>query len=140
MLDDCQSLPRFRLRSIFVLTAVVAAGLTAYRFWPIDGFSVGTRARTIFADGYSDAGWRAVGLGTTRRDVYARLGQPKVVTHFADSRTLEEWTVTGGIRPPGIYRRRALGFKGDAVVFKKAGIARQRPSLNVVYPASRPFE
>ena len=139
--DPRQSLPRFRLRSIFVLTAIVALALTAYRSWPIDGLAgIRVRERTIYAEGYSDDDWRAIGLGAKRRDVYARLGQPTFVMHIAGGRTLEEWSIAGGISPPGLHRRRALGFQGDAVVFKKSEIARQCPMLNVVYPASTPFE
>ena len=121
-----------------MLTAVVAAALTAYRRWPIDGVAgVGAREMTIYADGYSDTGWRSIRLGAKRRDVYTQLGPPASVMHIAGGRTLEEWT--HAFRSPGRYRRRALGFQGDTVVFKKAEITRPRPLLNIVYPAGNPI-
>jgi hypothetical protein len=113
--------------------------LTAFRSWPIDGLA-GIRARefTIYAEGYSDDDWRTIGLGAKRRDVYARLGQPKFVERIAGGRRLEEWSMSGVT--PGQYRRRALGFQGDTVVLKKSEITGQRPIFNIVYPASTPFE
>jgi hypothetical protein len=133
-----QSLPRFRLTSIFLLTVVVALALTAYRLWPIDGIGTGRRPYTFFSKGYSDAGWKAIGIGAKRSEVYDRLGPPTYVVHIAGGRTLEEWSEA--IMRPSHYRRRALGFRGDTVVFKNDGITRTRPRLNIVYPASTPFE
>jgi hypothetical protein len=118
--------------------ALVAVALTAYRLWPIDGIAgISARELTIYADGYSDAGWRSVGLGAKRRNVYAQLGPPASVVHIAGGHTLEEWTQA--VMSPGRYRRRALGFHGDTVVFKKAEIARPRPRFNIVYPAGNPI-
>jgi hypothetical protein len=55
---------RFRLHSLLQFTALVAVGLTLYRWWPLDGVmgSVGLLAfgdDTIWAKGYTDSGFRA---------------------------------------------------------------------------------
>lgn len=131
-----QSTLRFRLRSIFALTAIMALVLTAYTLWPIDGSSAVTGPYTVFADGYSDAGWRAVGIGGKRLDVYARLGLPINVARFTGGYSLEEWSCS--VISPGQYRRRAIGFKGDTVVFKKAEVTRQRPFINLVSAPRNP--
>jgi hypothetical protein len=139
-MDDSRQAPlRFGLRSIFVLIAVVALLLTAFRLWPVDGVIVGLDAYTVFADGYSNSGWKSIRLGASRRDVYTRLGLPAHVISFADERTVEEWS--DGVVVPGRYRRRALGFKDDKVVFIKAEIGDTRSlTMNAKYPARAVFE
>jgi hypothetical protein len=112
--------------------------LTAYRLWPADGVIAATQL-TVFANGYSNFGWKSIRPGASRREVYARLGPPIHVIDFADGRTLEEWSK--GISVPGRYRRRAMGFKGDKVVFMKAEIAdSRRLVMNVRHPSSAVFE
>jgi hypothetical protein len=117
--------------------AVVVVALTAYRLWPIDGIPSVSGAHTVFAKGYSDAGWKSVRLGATRSEAYARLGTPTSIMQIEGDRTVEEWSM--GVMSPSQYRRRALGFEGGIVVFKKAEVTRTRPGLNIVYPAGPPW-
>lgn len=141
MMNGNPLLPRFRLRTLFIVAAiaavVLAAGRSAYRNWPIDGFD-SRKDFTIFSPGYSDEGWRALELGTSRREVYLQLGPPLHVDYYADGRTLEEWSTE--VISPGSFRRRAIGFKSNAVVFKKDGFSGALKHLNLIRPASAPFE
>jgi hypothetical protein len=109
---------RFRLRSLFVLIAILALLLTAYRWRPIDGvIDFGNSGHTVWAEGYSDTGFRAVRLGMKRDQVYALIGQP-FEHSWIDPRghTVEQWTAPGD--DANTFRRRDVIFSGDTVVEK----------------------
>jgi hypothetical protein len=72
---------------------------------------------TVWADRYTDDGFRAVGLGMTRGDVYSLLGPPLYCWDNGGGEIVEWWS-----RSPADthYRRRAIVFQGD-IVSKKIG-------------------
>ena len=109
---------RFRLRSLFLFTAVVALLVClAFPLRPIDGF-IGSlfllfEDGTVWADGYSDAGFKAVRVGMSRSEVYKLLGKP--ITSYDDrGRRCEYWSAGQTIYSS--YRQREVVFKGDTVV------------------------
>ena len=111
---------RFRINSVLLFIAVVAMGLCAYRLWPIDGlignlFAIFNDEDTVWADGYTNEGWRSVAVGMKRDEVYALLGPPLDTQPTGVAGTLECWT-----RSPADtdYRRRDLEFSGDRIVHK----------------------
>lgn len=120
--------PRFRLQSLFIVTAGTAIALTACRLWPLDGW-LGIfcgNGDTVWATGYSDNRWRSIHAGMTREEVYAVLGPPLEIRlsptlfDFDTPRqnpgeVVECWTRTPN---NGSYSIRQLVFKGDDVVDK----------------------
>jgi hypothetical protein len=109
---------RFRLRSLFILIAILALLLTAYRWWPIDGvIDFGNSDHTVWAAGYSDAGFRAVRVGMKRDQVYSLLGRP-FEHSWVNPRghTVEQWTAPSD--SSSVFRRRDVIFSGDTVIEK----------------------
>jgi hypothetical protein len=131
---------RFGLKTVFVTTTLVALGLAAYSLRPIDGFGA-VDDFTYYAPGYSNSAWREICIGAKRQNVYARLGLPQCVIDRGGGDILEEWSST--FMHNTRYRRRALGFKGDTVVFKKNEIttvrAHFRMYLNTATPPGAPI-
>jgi hypothetical protein len=83
---------------MLLFTAVVAAGLTLYRWWPLDGVAgiLGPLLfgdDTVWATGYTDAGFRAVRVGMSRTEIYAILGPPFYATPNGTGQVAEDWTV-----------------------------------------------
>jgi hypothetical protein len=119
---------RFRLRSLFLVTALVAVGLTAgvalYRWQPLDGYGGTVMAavwgnNTVWAPGYTDAGFRAVRIGMKRSEVYALLGKPLGTYPTSGGGVTEYWTQMGPDTDCSVYHRHVT-FQGDVVVTKLA--------------------
>ena len=114
---------RFRLPALFLMTAVFAIAFTAYRNWPIDGvggrmLSIVIGEDTVWANGYTDDGWRTVHTGMSVAEVHALLGPPLYVWNNDGTETVHWWT-----RSPSDsdYRQRAVIFRGDKAVEKISG-------------------
>ena len=114
---------RFRLGSLFLITAVVSAGLMLYRWWPVDGLwgvvAVVWGDNTVWAPGYTDAGFRAVKIGMKRSEVYALLGRPLASESEPTGEGVDSWTEMGADTDCSVHIRRVL-FRGDLVVSKFA--------------------
>ena len=124
---------RFRLRSLFWITTVVALALVIYRAWSMDGvigtllglsLEIARADDTVWATGYSGEGFRAIRKGMSRNDVYRRLGPPLDLSRYPSSgiqspsaagETVECWTAT---EHNSSYWVREIVFKGDTVVRK----------------------
>lgn len=115
---------QFRLRRLFLFTSVVAVGLMIYRWWPMDGLW-GVIApvwgdSTVWAQGYTDAGFRAVQTGMKRSEVYALLGQPLSTYSDPSGEVTEEWTQQRADSFDCSLYIRQVSFQGDLVVGKFA--------------------
>jgi hypothetical protein len=82
---------------MLLFTAVVATGLMLYRWWPVDGVAgiLGPLVfgdDTVWATGYTDAGFRAVRIGMSRTEIYALLGPPLHVMPTKTGQVAEGWT------------------------------------------------
>jgi outer membrane protein assembly factor BamE (lipoprotein component of BamABCDE complex) len=126
---------RFRLRSLFVLTAFVAVAAYAFSSWcrSIDGpsgvfFTIGFGDATVWAKGYSDDAFRSIKIGMTRGEVHALLGPPLEIRQSYNQfdfdtirqqpgEIVECWTTTPN---DSSYRIRQVVFLGDRVVDKQA--------------------
>jgi hypothetical protein len=99
----------------------VAALITAYRWWPLDGVSGAYYFRThpdqtVWASGYTDVGFRAVRAGMTRKEVYALIGQP---LETRDDVCGKVYTTQSWIRNPddaAYWRYRMVTFVGDTAI------------------------
>jgi hypothetical protein len=122
---------QFRLRGLLLFVAGIAILLTAYRWWPLDGwigivFGSGSHHDTVWAEEYSDDGWSAVRVGMKRNDVYAILGRPLEIRNsrgMFDFDTIRQnpgeivecWTQSPN---DSSYFLRHVVFSGDIVVDK----------------------
>jgi hypothetical protein len=115
---------RFRLRSLFLITALVAVGLMLHRWWPVDGFggiiAVVWGDNTVWAPGYTDAGFREVRIGMKRSEVHALLGEPLESHPQTGGEVIESWTTMGTTSFDCSIHFRCVTFKGDVVVEKVA--------------------
>lgn len=123
---------RFRLRTLLLITALVAVvlllGVKLYRWQPLDGYTGSLWAalgdNTVWAPGYTDAGFRNVKIGMKRSEVYALLGQPLGTYSDPGGKVIESWAAMGELTESNNYdcsvHIRHIAFQGDVVVEKVA--------------------
>jgi hypothetical protein len=110
---------RFRFTSLFLIAVILCLLLcTAFMLRPIDGFFGAAFLlffddATVWADAYSDNGFRAVRVGMSRSEVINLLGTPLVTASYPDGRVGERWTKG---RSNLSYRRREVIFKENKAV------------------------
>ena len=105
--------------------ALVAVGLTIYRWWPAEGIggrfmAVVWTDNTVWAPGYTNAGFRAVKIGMKRSEVYALLGQPLETNPRPGGGVIETWTDLGKDSFDCSIQFRCISFHGDVVIEKVA--------------------
>jgi outer membrane protein assembly factor BamE (lipoprotein component of BamABCDE complex) len=105
--------------AVAIFIAVIAGLVVARSYSPIDGFSsiilsLVFPEDTIYASGYTDAGFMKIEVGMTRDQVYQILGKPLSVW-TNDTTVGERWS-----RSPGDthFRCRVLQFLDEKVVDK----------------------
>lgn len=115
---------RFRIRSLFLFRGLIALLLgIAFPLRPTDGY-IGSLILlfeddgTVWADGYSESGFKSVRIGMARSEVYKLLGPPLTGNNYFDGTVGHCWTMS---QLDSTYRQREVIFADDRVIEVIAG-------------------